>query len=331
MTYCVAISTQDGLVFCSDSRTNAGPDMLSSYSKMHIFQPGPDRVFCLLTAGNLATTQAIVERINQDIEDGNPRNLLTCLKINEAAQYVTEVSRQEHALAHEATGGSGVDTSASILFGGQIQGGKHKIYLIYSAGNFISDSNETPFLQIGESKYGKPILDRILTRETTLEDAARCAIVSMDSTIRSNATVGAPIEVLVYETSSFNTNHYVKLEADDHYLHDIKRAWDETLKAGFQGLPRFEWESRHQPSASPVMDVAQGQPVVEAAPMAVIPVQQPFNNEPQQMVDNTQGGVPQQAAIQPPIPQQQPVIQPQVNVAPSPPPMMAPTDGSQPQ
>lgn len=248
MTYCLAISTRDGLVFCSDSRTNAGPDMLSSYSKMHIFQPSADRVFCLLTAGNLATTQAIVERISQDIEDGQPKSLLTCQKMTEAAQYVNEVSRQEQTLANEATGGSGIDTSASILFGGQIQGGKHRIFLIYSAGNFISDSNETPFLQIGESKYGKPILDRILTRETSLEDAARCAIVSMDSTVRSNATVGPPIEVLVYETNSFNTDHYVKMEADDGYLREIKRAWDETLRAGFLSLPLFEWEKRSQGS-----------------------------------------------------------------------------------
>ena len=270
MTYCVAISTNDGLVFCSDSRTNAGPDMLSAYSKMHIFQPAGDRIFCLLTAGNLATTQAIIEKINQDIEDGVPKNLLTCQKITEAAQYVTEVSRQEQSAAHEATGGSGVDTSASILFGGQIMGGKHRIYLIYSAGNFISDSNETPFLQVGESKYGKPILDRILTRTTSLEDAARCAIVSMDSTIRSNATVGAPIEVLVYQTGSFDSSHHVKMEADDLYLHDIKRAWDETLKAGFQALPRFEWERRSQPGQE-----AQGTAPMETNPMGTAPVQNP--------------------------------------------------------
>lgn len=263
MTYCLAISTGDGLVFCSDSRTNAGPDMLSSYSKMHIFRPADDRVFCLLTAGNLATTQAIVERIGQDIEDGLPKNLLTCQKMTEAAQYVTEVSRQEQASASEATGGSGIDTSASILFGGQIQGGKHRIFLIYSAGNFIADSNETPFLQIGESKYGKPILDRILTRETSLEDAARCAIVSMDSTIRSNATVGPPIEVLVYQTGSFITDHYVKMEADDAYLREIKRAWDETLKAGFLSLPLFEWEKRSQGG---VIEPVAGQPIAEPPP-----------------------------------------------------------------
>ncbi|WP_101758087.1 peptidase [Oceanicoccus sp. KOV_DT_Chl] len=246
MTYCVAIATNDGLVFCSDSRTNAGPDMLSSYSKMHTFQPANDRIFCLLTAGNLATTQAIVERITQDIEDAAPRNLLTCNKINDAAQYVTEVSRREQTMAFEATEGSGIDTSASIIFGGQISGGRHRLFLIYSAGNFISDSAETPFLQIGESKYGKPILDRILTRSTSLEDAARCAIVSMDSTIRSNATVGPPIEVLVYETNSFDSSHQVKMEADNAYLHEIKRSWDETLKAGFRDLPKFEWEKHAQ-------------------------------------------------------------------------------------
>ncbi|MCB1856146.1 MAG: peptidase [Pseudomonadales bacterium] len=250
MTYCIAISTNNGLVFCSDSRTNAGPDMLSSYSKMHLFQPATDRVFCILSAGNLATTQAIIERIRQDIDEGSPRSLLTCQKINEGAHYVAEVSREEQNLAQQATGGSGIDTSASILFGGQIQGGKHRIYLVYSAGNFISDSDETPFLQIGESKYGKPILDRILHRETSLDDAARCAIVSMDSTIRSNATVGPPIEVLVYEADSFNTAHYVRLDAEDTYLRDIKRSWDETLKAGFLALPLFEWEKRSQIGAT---------------------------------------------------------------------------------
>ncbi len=263
MTYCIAIATRDGLVFCSDSRTNAGPDMLSSYSKMHIFQPADDRVFCLLTAGNLATTQAIIERLNQDIEDNASRSLLTCQKITEAVQYVTETSRQEYSAAQEATGGSGVDTSATLLFGGQIRGGKHRIYLVYSAGNFIADSEETPFLQIGESKYGKPILDRILTRDTSLDDAARCAIVSMDSTIRSNATVGAPVEILVYQTDSFDTQHYVKMEADHPYLHDIKRIWDETLKAGFAALPRFEWEQRVQTAA----------PAQEPAGMAQQPAQ----------------------------------------------------------
>lgn len=244
MTYCVAISTQGGLVFCSDSRTNAGPDMLSSHSKMHIFNPGNDRVFVLLAAGNLATTQAIINRIEQDMEESNANNLLTCVKMVEAARYISLVSREEIEQARAATASSDVDATVSLIFGGQIMGGAPSIYMMYAAGNFISESDETPFLQIGESKYGKPILDRILTRETSLEDAARCAIVSMDSTINSNATVGPPIEVLVYECDSFRTDHYIKMEENDEYLHKIKLAWNEALKRAFSEMPPFHWEKR---------------------------------------------------------------------------------------
>jgi len=245
MTYCVAISTQGGLVFCSDSRTNAGPDMLSSHSKMHIFNPGNDRVFVILAAGNLATTQAIVSRIEQDMEEADTKSLITCKKMVEAARYISQVSREEVEQARAATASSGIDATVSMIFGGQIIGGDPAIFMMYAAGNFISESDETPFLQIGESKYGKPILDRILTRETSLEDAARCAIVSMDSTIKSNATVGPPIEVLVYERDTFQTNHYIKMEEDDEYLHQVKQAWNDALKNAFSKLPPFHWERRN--------------------------------------------------------------------------------------
>ena len=245
MTYCVAVSTQGGLVFCSDSRTNAGPDMLSSYSKMHIFNPNAERVFVLLAAGNLATTQAIVSHIEQDMEDPNTPGLHNCTKMIEAARYISQVSRTEAEQAQASMSGSNVDTTVTLLFGGQIRNEPPTIYMMYRAGNFISDSNETPFLQIGESKYGKPILDRIVSRQTSLEDAARCAIVSMDSTIKSNATVGPPIEVLVYEKDSFETSHYIKMDEDDPYLHDIKHAWNDALKDAFSKLPLFHWERRN--------------------------------------------------------------------------------------
>ncbi len=244
MTYCVAASTHDGLVFCSDSRTNAGADMLSSHSKMHIFNPGSERVFILLAAGNLATTQAIISRIETDMEESKAVSLLTCKKMVEAARYISQISREEFEQETTATAAAGVDTKVSLIFGGQIMGSAPAIYMMYSAGNFITESDETPFLQIGESKYGKPILDRILTRETSLEDAARCTIVSMDSTIKSNATVGAPIEVLVYEKDTFQTDHYIKMEEDDEYLHQIKQAWNEALKNAFSQLPSFHWENR---------------------------------------------------------------------------------------
>ena len=252
MTYCVAISTNGGLVFCSDSRTNAGPDMLSSYSKMHIFNPHADCVFVMLAAGNLATTQAIVSHIEQDMEDPNTPGLHNCTKMIEAARYVSGVSRTEADQAQSSLSDTGVDTKVSLLFGGQIRNLPPALYMIYPAGNFISDSNETPFLQIGESKYGKPILDRIVSRETTLEDAARCAIVSMDSTIKSNATVGPPIEVLVYEKDSLETSHYIKMDEDDPYLRDIKHAWNDALKDAFSKLPLFHWERRSAVNLHPV-------------------------------------------------------------------------------
>jgi putative proteasome-type protease len=245
MTYCVAISTQGGLVFCSDSRTNAGPDMLSSHSKMHVFNPGNDRVFVILAAGNLATTQEILSRIEQDMEEPDTKSLINCKKMVEAARYISRVSREEVEQAKVATAASGIDATVSMIFGGQIIGGEPAIYMMYAAGNFISESDETPFLQIGESKYGKPILDRILTRGTSLDDAARCAIVSMDSTIKSNATVGPPIEVLVYEKDTFQTNHYIKMEEDDEYLHQVKQAWNDALKNAFSQLPLFHWETRN--------------------------------------------------------------------------------------
>ena len=244
MTYCVAIATDDGLVFCSDSRTNAGPDMLSSYSKMHVFTPSAERMFVVLTAGNLATTQSIIARLESDLEDAEPTNLSTCNRMVDVAKYVAKVSREEQATAQASTAAAGVDTSASLIIGGQIKGAAPAIYMIYSAGNFITDSDETPFLQIGESKYGRPILDRIITRKTGLEDAVRCALVSMDSTIKSNATVGPPIEVLVYEHDSFESNHYLRLEEDNEYLLEIRQKWNEALKLSFAELPRVEWEKR---------------------------------------------------------------------------------------
>lgn len=254
MTYCLAISTVNGLVFCSDSRTHAGPDMLSSHSKMHVFNPASDRVFVLLAAGNLATTQAIVNRITQDLDESDKLSLSTCEKMVEAVQYVAQVCRHEVDQAVTTTADSGIDATVTFIFGGQIRDTTPAIYQLYSAGNFISESDQTPYLQIGESKYGRPILDRIVKRETTLEDAARCAIVSMDSTIKSNATVGPPIEVLVYEKDSFSTDHYIKLEEDDSYLYEIKHSWNEELKKAFSALPRFHWEKRSSANVHGIND-----------------------------------------------------------------------------
>lgn len=242
MTYCVAISTREGLVFCSDSRTNAGPDMLSLYSKMHVFQPLPEKFFVVLTAGNLATTQAIINRLSEDLVKPEVVNLAGVNSMQEAARYVSNVSRDVQAVEQASVAASNVDTSCALILGGQIQGGQPAIFLVYPATNFITDSDETPFLQIGESKYGKPILDRIITRDTTMDDAARCAIVSMDSTIKSNATVGPPIEMLVYKKDSFDASQRRKFPENDPYLQNVKTTWHNAMLAGFAQLPRFDWE-----------------------------------------------------------------------------------------
>ncbi len=255
MTYCVAIQSGDGLVFCSDSRTNAGPDLLSSYSKMHTFAFSGDRMVVILSAGNLATTQAVISRIEAELEDpGAEISLKSFRKMVEVAGYIASISREVQEQARLAVSDSSIDISASFIVGGQTQFSKPAIHLIYPAGNFISASAETPYLQIGESKYGKPILDRILGPTTSLEDAARCALVSMDSTIRANATVGPPIEILVYEAGTFESDHHIKLAEHDPYLNAIRHAWNEALQSAFSGLPLFAWEDLSCSSVGEVDD-----------------------------------------------------------------------------
>lgn len=240
MTYCVAVSVSAGMVFCSDSRTNAGVDQISTYSKMFRFDLGPTRQFVVLTAGNLATTQATIAQMKKDVRQNAEISLNTVSSIGEAADYLGEVSRsqqEKHAL-------NGLGFQASFILGGQIGGSDHRIVMIYPEGNHITSSKDTPFLQIGESKYGKPILDRILTLDTPLETASLCAMVSMDSTMRSNLTVGPPIEVLIYQAGSFNMHRHYRFDEDSQFLRDLKRAWDNKLKEAFHQLPPLALEQQ---------------------------------------------------------------------------------------
>ncbi len=248
MTYCVAVSTTEGLVFCSDSRTHAGPDILSTYSKMHIYDLDSERMIVLLSAGNLATTQAVISEIDAHLEDRADESLAKCERMLDVANYVAKVSRQQQEHADDSTGEAKVNTSVSFIVGGQVRGGKPSLYMTYAAGNFISVSRETPYLQIGESKYGKPILDRVLGPATCLEDAARCALVSMDSTMRANATVAPPVEILVYENDTFEADHYIRLAEEDSYLLTLRRAWGEAINEAFGELPLFEWEKKASPA-----------------------------------------------------------------------------------
>jgi len=236
VTYCLSIKTDRGLVFASDSRTKAGTDHVSTFSKMHTFEECNDRVFCLLSAGNLATTQAVVRQIHRD----NTRNKGACLNrvkdMAEAAEYVGMLSRNEQR-KHSSKKDDSFAPEASFILGGQIDNRKHQIYLVYPEGNYITATLQTPFLQIGELKYGKPILDRIITEDLSLELAARCALVSMDSTIRSNVTVGPPIELLIYNKDAMKFGKRLVLEEDNPYLGELRKAWQEGLKETFKNLP----------------------------------------------------------------------------------------------
>lgn len=236
MTYCIAISVKAGIIFCSDSRTNAGIDQVSTYSKMYRFGKDGERQFIVLAAGNLATTQAVIAQLKNDIKQHADINLLNVASLDEAAEYLGHTS-----LAQQAKYGHGTMYEANFILGGQIAGAAHQIVMIYSQGNYITSSTDTPYLQIGESKYGKPILDRIIDPNIELNTAALCALVSMDSTMRSNLTVGPPIEVSVYETNTLMLNHHYRFNQDSDYLRDLNRAWDERLKAAFSSLPPMQW------------------------------------------------------------------------------------------
>jgi len=239
VTYCLSIRVDQGLVFASDSRTNAGPDQVSTFSKMHTFELG-DRVFCLLTAGNLATTQAVLRQIRRDSENGKKKCLENVKDMAEAAEYVGELSRSEQR-KHRSNKDDSFNPEASFILGGQINGRQHQIYQIYPEGNYIVATLQTPYLQIGELKYGKPILDRIIREELSLELAARCALVSMDSTIRSNATVGPPVELLIYSFNSLKLGKRLVLAEDNPYLSELRRAWHEGLKSTFENLPHVPY------------------------------------------------------------------------------------------
>lgn len=236
MTYCVAIKVDEGVVFASDSRTNAGVDQVSVYSKMHVYGEDGDRTVVLLTSGNLATTQAVLRSVRTDQAEGREPSLATAKSLAEIAEYVGELSvtEQKKRKRHESEKFS---AEASFIVGGQIAGEPAQIFLVYPQGNYIRATPETPYLQIGETKYGKPILDRIISDQVPLELAARCALVSMDSTLRSNATVGPPIELLSYVTDTVVVPPRLVFKEDSAYLRELRAAWQDALKRSFERLP----------------------------------------------------------------------------------------------
>jgi putative proteasome-type protease len=242
MTYCVGLYLQDGLVLLSDTRTNAGVDNISVFSKTHIFQIADERYMVLLTAGNLAVTQAAINLLHEGIEtDGRIETLHTVPTMFRAAQLVGEAVRLVFRSDGDAMQAQNVAFDVSILLGGQIRGRAARLFQIYSAGNFIEATPDTPFLQIGEHKYGKPILDRAVRFDTDLYDGVKLALISMDSTLRSNLTVGMPIDLLVYRRDAMEPEVRRRITEHDDYFRMIQDRWSAALRDAHRAMPLPDW------------------------------------------------------------------------------------------
>ena len=242
MTYCVGMRLEAGLVFLADSRTNAGIDQVSTARKLSVFENPGERMMVLMTAGNLSISQAVRQTISSYVsQDGT--TIWTAPTMYEAARIVGEAVRSVHKEDAAKLTEFGVDFNISLIFGGQIGAERCRLFYIYSAGNFIESHDENPYFQIGEAKYGKPILDRVITPQTSLDDAAKCALVSMDSTLRSNVAVGLPLDLLVYENGSLAVTRFVTIDEQNQYFRLLRTTWGQQLKAVFEGIDAPVWDA----------------------------------------------------------------------------------------
>lgn len=243
MTYCLGLYLSTGLVLLSDTRSNAGVDNIATFPKMHVFEQPGERMLCLMTAGNLGTSQSVVTLVKEGvaIADGEQETLFTAPTMFRAAQLVGEAVRQVYRMDAAALEEQRIAFDISLLLGGQIAGGEHRLYQIYAAGNFIEATADTPFLQIGEHKYGKPILDRAAFFDTELYDGVKLAFVSMDSTIRSNLTVGLPIDLLVYRRDHFEAERRLRITEENEYFRMIRERWSQALRDAYRAIPRPDW------------------------------------------------------------------------------------------
>lgn len=244
MTYCVAVRNHSGLVFLADSRTNAGLDQISTFRKLHRFEVPGDRVMVLLTAGNLAISQAVASSLRVLMNNPEEKNFANVPNMFSAAKLVGDTVRKVHARDAKSLHEFGIEFNVNLIFGGQIKGEAPRLFNVYSAGNFIEATDETPFFQIGESKYGKPILDRIVGNDLSLEEVAKCCLISMDSTIKSNLSVGLPLDLLCYETDSLRVTQHQRIDQLDPYFAQIRERWGRHLRTVFDELPNpGYWDS----------------------------------------------------------------------------------------
>jgi putative proteasome-type protease len=244
MTYCVAMRLDTGLVFLSDSRTNAGVDHISTFRKMSVFENPGDRVMVLMTAGNLSISQSVRQIITEYV-NADGKNIWNVSSMYEAAQIVGDAIRTVYMRDAKSLAQFGIEFNVSMLFGGQIKGERCRLFQMYSAGNFIEAHSENTYFQIGEAKYGKPIIDRVISSSISLDEAAKCALISMDSTLRSNISVGLPLDLMVYEDNALAVTRFVTIDEKNKYFHMIRNTWGKQLKAVFEGIDDPVWNAPH--------------------------------------------------------------------------------------
>lgn len=245
MTYCCAIKVNAGMVFLSDSRTNAGVDSISTFRKMLVYERPHDRFMVMLSAGNLSITQSVREILQdssvKDEETGDPVTIWNARSMFDAARVLGAAVRQVNDRDGAALRKAGLEFNVSLIFGGQIADEPMRLFLVYSAGNFIESTAETPFFQIGESKYGKPVLDRVITPDTPLDEAAKCALVSMDSTIKSNLSVGLPLDLAVYQANALQSDRVICIDHDNPYYRMLHESWGQRLRQVFDSIEDPQW------------------------------------------------------------------------------------------
>jgi putative proteasome-type protease len=246
MTYCVGVKLDAGLVFLSDSRTNAGLDQIATFRKMMIYERPGDRFMVMLSAGNLSLSQQVREILQiEQLDDGDkpPITIWNATSMFDAARVLGSAMRHVYDQDGAAMKKAGLDFNATMIFGGQIKGESMRLFLVYSAGNFIEATSETSFFQIGESKYGKPVLDRMIRPSTPLDEAAKCLLVSMDSTLKSNLSVGLPLDLVVYEADRLESSQVVCIDDRNPYFQMIRESWGEKLREVFESIEDPQWDA----------------------------------------------------------------------------------------
>ena len=246
MTYCCGILVRAGVVMIADTRTNAGLDNVSTFRKLHIFENPGKSIMALASAGNLSLSQTVLSMLNEGLENpetGERERLTDAPTLFQAAQRIGRALRMVHNMEGGALEQADVKFDVAFLFGGQIAGRRLRLFMIYAAGNFIECTTDTPYLQIGEHKYGKPVLDRAMHYDVELYEALKTGLISMDSTMRSNLGVGLPIDVLVVRTDACEADLNHRIEAGEPYFHDLRSRWSAALRAAHQNIPRPPYKS----------------------------------------------------------------------------------------